>query len=673
METYHAISPIQIQQHHPMQSVQSIQSPQIMSHHSYDGYKAKQGVFYDLHALSRLREVFLIAMIAFSIATLVSLFELKPATQYGWAFFLELCFGRMSYGVPLFFAYAGCALYSYWRDIHQGGHTLILKLFGACLFFLSIDSIGRCGECGVALSNLVSWIFVSTILLSSIFLMTKLSCFDLVILIRDTASEFFANRGSRAVYYPVETSRPYQSSQPEIVRREPTIITTAPIFNTGTQYIQDSSAKQLIACLQHFDIRATVVGKEVGPVITRYEINLANGIKSSALCNLHKEIARSMRVQDVRIVEVSPGKQSVGVELGNDQREFFSFTDLKYKLDQCSDMQLPLLLGKNTTGSDVKIVDLHDMPHLLVAGSTQSGKTNLLQSMLMSLTYQLSASELKIILVDVKRIAFIQWKDIPHLLHPIVTDGDAAIAALNWVAEEMDRRYELMANDPQKSFAKIIVIVDEFGDLIMTHKVEVEAAVTRLAQKAHQSVIHLILSTQRPTADVITGLIKTNIPTRIALSVPDKINSRMILDDSGVAGAETLLGQGDMLLKSSDRYLERLHAQFVSDDEIRNHDSKLTNSNFFETTVDVNDVVSNESNIRFIDFKKNNSNQTIPHDGMYEQVIEFIKQTKRASTTSIQNRFKIGYQKASEIMERLEDEGIVGKRDKYNGPREVLI
>ncbi|MDP1575121.1 MAG: DNA translocase FtsK [Coxiellaceae bacterium] len=659
METYHAIQPVL--QHQPMQSVQSIQSPQY-NHHAYSYHaRVKQGVFNDPHALSRLREVFLIVMIAVSIATLVSLIELKPTTQHGWAFFLNLCFGGMSYGVPLFLAYAGCALYSHWRDIYQGGHTLILKLLGACLFFLSIDSIGRCGECGVAMSH-VSWILISTILLSSIFLMTKLSCFDLAILMRRTASEFFANRGSRAVYYPVENT--YRSHQPDIIRREPTTITTAPIFNTGAQYVQDASAKQLIACLQHFDIRATVVGKEVGPVITRYEINLPAGVKSSALCNLHKEIARSMRVQNVRIVEVIPGKSCVGVELGNADRKIFSFEDLKYKLDQCGDMQLPLLLGKNTTGTDVKIVDLHDMPHLLIAGSTQSGKTNLLQSMLMSLTYQLSAQALKIILVDVKRIAFTQWKNIPHLLYPIVTDGDAAIAALNWVVEEMDRRYELMANDPQKSFAKIIVIVDEFGDLIMTHKVEVETAVTRLAQKARQSGIHLILATQRPSADVITGLIKTNISTRIALSVPDKINSRMILDDSGAAGAETLLGQGDMLLKSSDRYLERLHAPFVSDDEIRAHVATLSNQAFHD------DHNFNDSNITAIDFKKNHH---VNQDELFDDALEFIKQSGKASTSSIQSRFRIGYQRAASIIDHMESLGLVGKRDRYNGAREVIF
>ena len=317
METYHAIQPIsQVEQYQPMQSAQCI------PHHSYDA-GTRQSVFYDLHALSRLREVFLIAMIAFSIITLVSLIDLKPATQHSWAFFLKLCFGKMSYVVPLLLVYIGCALYSHWRDINQGGHTLILKLIGAFLLFFSINSIVGCGACGATLSHVFSWMLVLTVLISSIFLMTKLSCFNIAIFVRDVVSEFFANRASRAVYYPIETTRPIQPKKAEIIRREPTIITTAPIFNTGTQYIQDSSAKQLIACLQHFDIRATVVGKEVGPVITRYEINLANGIKSSALCNLHKEIARSMRVQDVRIVEVIPGKQSVGVELETPIAKYF--------------------------------------------------------------------------------------------------------------------------------------------------------------------------------------------------------------------------------------------------------------------------------------------------------------------------------------------------------------
>ena len=683
METYHAIQPItQTSQNQPLLSVQSPQPQQFIGNHTYDRYKPRQGVFYDLHALSRLREVFLIAMIAASIATLVSLIELKPTAQYGWAFFLNLCFGKMSYGMPLLLTYAGCALYSHWKDMYQGGHTLILKLIGACLFFLSLDSITRCGECGVSLSHLLSWILVSSTLLSSIFLMTKLSCFEIAIFVRDVASEFFANRASRAVYYPVETHRPYQyqSTQPDIIRREPTVITPMPVFNTGVQYAQDTSAKQLTDCLQHFDIRATVVGKEVGPVITRYEINLANGIKSSALCNLHKEIARSMRVQDVRIVEVIPGKQSVGVELGNDQREVFSFTDLKYKLDQCSDMQLPLLLGKNTTGSDVKIVDLHDMPHLLVAGSTQSGKTNLLQSMLMSLTYQLSASELKIILVDVKRLAFTQWKNIPHLLHPIVTDGDAAISALNWCVDEMNRRYELMEHDPSHVFAKLIVLIDEFGDLIMTHKIEVETAVTRLAQKARQSGIHLILSTQRPTADIITGHIKTNISTRIALSVPDKINSRMILDSQG---AETLLGQGDMLLKSSDRYLERLHAPFVSDDEIRDHVAMLMDHYESENIRNNDDNISGNattvlsapciSNITAIDFKKHHGSKEVSRDEVFDEALEFVKQTGKASTSSIQRRFKIGYHRAGNIIDEMERLGFVGKMEKNNASREVLV
>src|SRR3990167_618611 len=247
METYHAISPIEPTSQQPLLSVQSIQPKPFIGNHTYDGYKAKQSVFYDLHALSRLREVFLIVMIAVSIWTLVSLIELKPAAQYGWAFFLNLCFGKISYSAPLLFAYVGCALYSHWRDTCQGGHTLILKLIGAFFLFLSIDSITRCGECGVSLSHLFSWILILTILLSSIFLMTKLSCFDIAIFVRDAASEFFANRVSRAVYYPVETHRPYQyqSTQSDIIRREPTVIMPTPIFNTGFQYTQDSTAKQL--------------------------------------------------------------------------------------------------------------------------------------------------------------------------------------------------------------------------------------------------------------------------------------------------------------------------------------------------------------------------------------------------------------------------------------------
>lgn len=347
------------------------------------------------------------------------------------------------------------------------------------------------------------------------------------------------------------------------------------------------------------------------------------------------------------------------VEVPNTNREIFSFSELQDELE-FSREKLPLLLGRTITGES-KIVDLHVMPHLLIAGSTRSGKTMLLQSILMSLTSKLSPSALKITLIDPKQIAFSAWKNAPHLLHPVITDADAAVNALNWCVSEMERRYDLIAKDNKEKFPTLVVMVDEFADLITSHKNDIEEAVKRLAQKARQSDIHLILSTQRPTADVITGHIKTNMPTRIALSVPERRDSRIILDEHG---AESLLGQGDMLLKINGQVSERLHAPFVSDAEISAHVSKLISAN--ENNLE---EMHCDSNITHVDFSKK-SEQT--HDAFYESVIAYIRETKKASTTAIQNKFKIGYQKAAGIMEKLEADGIIGQRTKVNEPREVF-
>ena len=232
----------------------------------------------------------------------------------------------------------------------------------------------------------------------------------------------------------------------------------------------------------------------------------------------------------------------------------------------------------------------------------------------------------------------------------------------------MERRYELMSNGNHEKFPTLVIIVDEFADLIMTHKSAIEEAVKCLAQKARQSDIHLILSTQRPTADVITGHIKTNMPVRIALSVPERRDSRIILDEQG---AQSLLGQGDMLLKINGQPCERLHAPLISDFEIREHISNLISGNLNSINENINDdIPAHHSNITHINFKNNQRSE--PRDILYDQVVTFIRETKKASTTSIQNKFKIGYQKAAGIIERLEADGIVGKRTKVNEPREVF-
>ena len=651
----------------PMPQRQFVQQPirQARSYNTYRSRKAERGAFYDEHSLSRLHEVFFVVVIACSILTFISLLKLTAAVQHGWGFFLHLCFGAMSYCVPFLFVYAGITLYIHWRS-SQTGFSLMLKLIGAGVFFSALLCATRDGSMGLALSNyffdfnssLESSVMLLAAMFSGVLLMTRLSCFHIAV----SVVEFFSTREESRIFrnqkkhvtVPVET-------ETYIPRQEPILNNIKPY----SPYYYDAQSRQLLDCLANFNIQATTVGKEIGPVVTRYEIDLAPGVKSSTLCSLHKEIARSLKVQNVRVLEVISGKSAIGIEIPNQNREIFSFESLSHNLDCCENRQLPLLLGKTASG-DIKIVDLRNMVHMLVAGSTKSGKTNLLQSMLMSLTHCLSPQDLRIILIDPKCVAFSPWKNVPHLLMPIITDGDEAIDALNFCVNEMERRYEMMAESGQQNFPSIVVFVDEVADLVMTHKNEIEDTVKRLAQKARQSDIHLILSTQRPTVDVITGHIKTNMPARIALSVSDKINSRNIIDENG---AENLLWHGDMLLKFEGS-CERLHAAYVSDDAVREHVSRL-----IESTEDQfqDNVTSQQSNIMLIDFKKNRSEIQEKKDTLFDEVVEHIKVVKKASISNIQSRFRIGFQRASNIMAQLEAKGFIGDRDKQNGGREVLI
>lgn len=621
------------------------------------------------HAVSRFHEVFLIAMIACSILTLIALFQLSASDNHGWAFFLNRCFGGLGYLMPLYLFYVGAIFYKHWKNQIQSPEVLILKLLGVTTLYLSIDVIFGSGELGRAITQsffdsrngIEAWVIVLGVFVSSIFLMTRLSCFEIASFICHFASRVFLKK--RGAFYPIDNGyRPEQGVSRYDDRKEANLITYQQPFSHP--HIHDPQSNQLISCLLHFGIRAVVSNKIPGPVITRFELHLAPGTKSSTICAHHKEIARSLCVQEVRVIEVIAGKSCIGIEIPNANREIFSFTELKDELENCRE-KLPLMLGRSITGES-KIVDLHTMPHLLIAGSTRSGKTMLLQSILMSLTQQLSSQQLKISLIDPKQIAFSEWKNAPHLLHPVITDTNEAVNALNWCVEEMERRYESMSNGSREKFPTLVIIVDEFGDLIMTHKSAIEEAVKSLAQKARQSDIHLILSTQRPTADVITGHIKTNMPVRIALSVPERRDSRIILDEQG---AETLLGHGDMLLKINGQLCERLHAPFVSDSEIHEHVSNLISGNL--NSINENDEAStHHSNIMHINFKNDHRHE--PRDILYDQVVTFVKETKKASTTSIQNKFKIGYQKAAGIIERLEAEGIIGKRTKVNEPREVF-
>lgn len=615
------------------------------------------------HAVSRLYEVFLVAMIACSILTLISLFQLSASDNHGWAFFLNRCFGELGYLMPLYLFYVGAIFYKHWKSQIQNPEVLILKLLGVTTLYLSVDAIFGSGELGRAITQsffdsrngIEAWVIVLGMFVASIFLMTRLSCFEIASFTRQFVTQVFLKK--RGAFYPIDNGyRSEQGVSHYNDQREANLITYQQPFSHP--HIHDPQSNQLISCLAHFGIRAVVSNKLLGPVITRFELHLAPGTRSSTICTHHKEIARSLCVQEVRVIEVISGKSCIGIEIPNSTREIFTFSELKDGLENRRE-KLPLLLGRTITGES-KIVDLHTMPHLLIAGSTRSGKTMLLQSILMSLTQKHASNNLKIMLIDPKQVAFTEWKNTPHLLHPVITDVNEAVSALDWCVSEMENRYEAIANSTYTKFPTLIVVVDEFADLIMSHKTQIEEAVKRLAQKARQCDIHLILSTQRPTADVITGHIKTNMPTRIALSVPERRDSRIILDEHG---AESLLGQGDMLLKINGQPCERLHAPFVSDNEIREHVSTLISENSQSIESD------HQSNITHVDFKKTTAE---PEDSLYAQAMTYVRESKKASTTSLQNKFKIGYQKASAIIDRLEAEGVIGKRTRVNEPREVF-
>lgn len=453
-----------------------------------------------------------------------------------------------------------------------------------------------------------------------------------------------------------------------------------------------------------FGVALKVVGVYPGPVVTRYELDLAPGTKVSRISGLAKDLARSLSVISVRIVEVIPGKSFVGLEIPNENREVVNLQEvLASKAYQQARSPLSMALGKDISGHPV-VVDLAKMPHLLVAGTTGAGKSVCLNAMLLSLLYKSTPEELRIIMIDPKMLELSVYDGIPHLLTPVVTDMKDASSALRWCVVEMERRYRLMAslgvrniagynqkireakskgtplldplsknseNTEQKelqTLPNIVVLGDEFADMMVVVGKKVETLIARLAQKARAAGVHLILATQRPSVDVITGLIKANIPTRIAFQVSQKVDSRTILDQQG---AEQLLGQGDMLyLAPGTGVPVRVHGAFVSDDEVHRVVSYLkqhAEPDYLEGILDeisvpdfgsVSDPLLDE-----VDAEK---------DELYDQAVEFVLEARRVSISSLQRRFKIGYNRSARIVEAMEEAGVVSKMD-TNGSREVLV
>ena len=454
--------------------------------------------------------------------------------------------------------------------------------------------------------------------------------------------------------------------------------------------------------LKDFSIQVHVVAVHPGPVVTRFEMQPAAGIKVSRITGLAKDLARSLSVISVRIVEVIPGKSVVGLEVPNKHREIVRLSEiLTSSCYQQARSPLSLALGKDIAGHPV-IVDLGKMPHLLVAGTTGSGKSVGLNAMLLSILYKATPQEVRLIMIDPKMLELAIYEGIPHLLTPVVTDMKEAANALRWCVAEMDRRYKLMANlgvrnlvgynqkvqeaetkgqplsDPfwtsdQERQAElltqlpyIIVLIDEFADMMMVVGKKVEELIARIAQKARAAGIHLILATQRPSVDVITGLIKANIPTRIAFQVSSKIDSRTILDQQG---ADQLLGYGDMLYLAPGTGLPiRVHGAFVADQEVHDVVNALKQSGTPEYSLDLSQVSPDapDADTECAD------NSWGEKDALYDQAVQIILETRRASISSIQRRLKIGYNRAARLMEDMEKAGLVSAMEN-NGNREILV
>jgi S-DNA-T family DNA segregation ATPase FtsK/SpoIIIE len=470
----------------------------------------------------------------------------------------------------------------------------------------------------------------------------------------------------------------------------------------------ERNARLLESVLEDFHVRGDIVEVRPGPVVTMYELEPASGIKASRVIQLADDIARNMSALSARVATI-PGRSVIGIELPNQKRETVSLSELiGSQAFEDQNMALPLILGKNISGDPV-IADLAPMPHLLVAGTTGSGKSVGLNCMILSLLYRMSPDECRMIMIDPKMLELSIYDDIPHLLAPVVTEPGKAIRALKWTVEQMEERYRMMASLGVRQLAsfnakvrdakakgsrlgrrvqtgydadtgqpvyeteeleyevlpQIVVVVDELADLMMTAGKEVEFLIQRLAQKARAAGIHLIMATQRPSVDVITGVIKANLPTRISFQVTSKIDSRTIL---GEQGAEQLLGKGDMLYMPGGKQIVRVHGPFVSDEEVRavaDHWRK-------QGVPEYNQAVTEEPEDGGYLFDGQPVGEDDPETQMYRKAIQIVAESQKASTSYLQRQLRVGYNSAARLIERMEKDGLVGQPD-HVGRREVLI
>ena len=473
----------------------------------------------------------------------------------------------------------------------------------------------------------------------------------------------------------------------------------------------EENARMLESVLDDYGVKGEIVSVRPGPVVTMYELEPAPGLKASRVIGLADDIARSMSALSARVSTV-PGRSVIGIELPNAHREKVVLREILAARDfGDSNMRLPLALGKDIGGEPV-IANLAKMPHLLIAGTTGSGKSVAINTMILSLLYKLSPEECRLIMIDPKMLELSVYDGIPHLLSPVVTDPKKAVVALKWVVGEMEERYrkmskmgvrniegyngrvreamsrgEMFKRTVQTGFDEetgepvfetdefqpspipyIVVIVDEMADLMMVAGKEIEACIQRLAQMARASGIHLIMATQRPSVDVITGTIKANFPTRISFQVTSKIDSRTIL---GEQGAEQLLGMGDMLYMAGGSRITRIHGPFVSDEEVEeivNHLKSFGPPEYMSGVVEGPD----EEAASDIDLVLGLGGNTDGEDALYDQAVAIVARDRKCSTSYIQRKLGIGYNKAARLVEQMEDNGVVTAAN-HVGKREILI
>ena len=448
--------------------------------------------------------------------------------------------------------------------------------------------------------------------------------------------------------------------------------------------------------LLDFGIEAKIITAQPGPVITRYELEPAAGVKGSQVINLSKDLARALSVSSIRVVETIPGKTYMGLEIPNPNRQIVFLSEImNSKIFADTPSLLTVALGKDIAGNPA-VADISKMPHLLIAGTTGAGKSVAINALVLSLLYKATPDQVKMILIDPKMLELSVYDNIPHLLSPVITDMSQASHALNWAVAEMDKRYKLMSAfgvrnlagfnqklkeaatrdkpltnpfslNPEEAEALeelplIVIVIDELADLMMVMGKKIEELIARLAQKARASGIHLVLATQRPSVDVITGLIKANIPSRIAFQVSSKVDSRTILDQMG---AETLLGKGDMLyMPPGTSYPERIHGAFVSDQEVH----KVVDSLKSKRAPQYIDEVLNPIEVEGISVGGETAGEKDP---LYDEAVQIVIQSRKASISYVQRNLRIGYNRAARIIEDMEKAGLVTPMQS-NGNREII-